>query len=538
MKTLNLVQGSQQWIAHRFNHFNASEAAAMLGLDKKTTRTQLLHMKHTGSEKEFSDYVQENILDYGHEVEALARPLIEELIGDTFYPVTGVDGKLSASFDGLTICESIGFEHKQWNEKLADSMKEFIVPDTHMPQLQQQLMVSGAEKIIFIVSDGTEDNRVIMNVRPEQEWFERIQAGWDQFEKDLADYVPKELAEKPQASAIMQLPALSIQIKGEVIASNLPVFKSEAENFIANINTDLKTDDDFANAEANVKYCKDTEDSLEAAKKAAIAQTASIDEVMRTIDFIKDQLRTKRLDLDKKVKSEKDNIKNQIIDDAYELARNHVGDLASEIKLVKFHLVSDSICMKRDFIESTKNKRTLESLHNAVDTKLAEVKIHLDAAAKNVREKLTWLSESGNESLFPDIQQLIMKDNEDFKLILKTRIADHKEKIATAAQKKIDDDKAEEERLKQKAIDDAKVESALIEPEMIAGKPKEAMAFTGHPGKNTNQSANQNSAAIHKQSIHDEIVISLVSLGVDETTAKHIVKNVVDGKLENLTITY
>ena len=79
MKIHELTQGSDEWAAFRLTHHGASEAAAMLGLSKKTTRSELLRIKHTGMPKEFSDWVQKNILDYGHEVEAMARPIIEDL---------------------------------------------------------------------------------------------------------------------------------------------------------------------------------------------------------------------------------------------------------------------------------------------------------------------------------------------------------------------------------------------------------------------------------------------------------------------------
>ncbi|MCL5460228.1 hypothetical protein M3M33_16445, partial [Loigolactobacillus coryniformis] len=74
------------------------------------------------------------------------------------------------------------------------------LPDSHMPQCQQILMVTGAQKVIFICSDGTENNRVKIDVHPDKEWFDRIKLGWDQFEKDLAVFEPKEFADKPQAA--------------------------------------------------------------------------------------------------------------------------------------------------------------------------------------------------------------------------------------------------------------------------------------------------------------------------------------------------
>ena len=88
MQTHNLVQGSKEWNEFRANHFGASEAAAMLGLSKQLSRNDLLLYKKTGKSKEYSDWVQENILDYGHEVEALARELLESELGDELYPVT------------------------------------------------------------------------------------------------------------------------------------------------------------------------------------------------------------------------------------------------------------------------------------------------------------------------------------------------------------------------------------------------------------------------------------------------------------------
>ncbi len=45
MKVLNLIQGTQEWLEARLNHFTASEAPAMLGESKYMSRTQLLDLK-------------------------------------------------------------------------------------------------------------------------------------------------------------------------------------------------------------------------------------------------------------------------------------------------------------------------------------------------------------------------------------------------------------------------------------------------------------------------------------------------------------
>ena len=433
MQIHNLVQGSPEWQAFRLEHFGASEAAAMLGISSRVKRTDLLHMKHTGTAQEFSDWVQENILDHGHYVEALARPLVEDMIGTELYPVTCSDGLLSASCDGLTMAEDVAFEHKQWNEALAAAIADGQLPDEYMPQPQQIMMVTGCSKVVFVCSDGTLDNFVHIDVLPDPAWQKRIRAGWAQFAADLATYEPRQYAPKPEAEPIMSLPALAIQIRGEVAASNLPAFQARAERFIASIKTDLVTDEDFANAEATVKFCEKAEGDLEQAKRAALEQTVDIAELMRTIDHIREQLRAKRLTLQATVKDKKELIKAGILANAKQAFADHVAVLEKEIAPLRL------VFQARDFAGAMKNKRTLATLQDAVDTELANGKIAVDAIAQAVRGRLAWYREhaADHEFLFADLQAIIQKPDEDFQMVVRTRIDNHK---------RIEDQKAEQAR--------------------------------------------------------------------------------------------
>ncbi|MDK6077910.1 YqaJ viral recombinase family protein [Massilia varians] len=431
MEIHNLVQGSPEWKQYRLEMRGASEAAAMLGISSRVSRTELLHMKATGTAQEFSDWVQANILDHGHHVEALARPLVEKLIGTELYPVTCSDGLLSASCDGLTMAEDVAFEHKQWNQALADAIAAGELPDEYMPQCQQIMMVTGCSKVVFVCSDGTLDNFVYLEVLPDAAWFERIRAGWAQFEADLATYEPREYAPKPEAEPIMSLPALVIQIRGEVATSNLPAFKAKAERFIANINTNLVTDQDFADAEATVKFCEKAEGDLEQAKRAALEQTVDIAELMRTIDHISEQLRAKRLTLSRTVKDKKELIKAGILAQAKQAFDDHVAGLNREIAPLRL------VFQARDFAGAMKNKRTLATLQDAVDTELANGKIAVDAIAAAVRGRLAWYREhaDGFEFLFADLQSVIQKGDEDFQLVVRTRIQQHQAAEAEKAER-------------------------------------------------------------------------------------------------------
>src|SRR5690606_38640236 len=127
-------------------------------------------------------------------------------------------------------------------------------------------------------------------------------------EKDVAAYVPEPaVAPVAPGRAPDALPSLRVEVTGMVTASNLAEFKASAMQVLGSINRDLQTDDDFANAEETVKWCKAVEDRLAATKDAVLAQTADIETVFRTMDEVSAETRRIRLELDKLVKAEKEN---------------------------------------------------------------------------------------------------------------------------------------------------------------------------------------------------------------------------------------
>ncbi len=125
MKIVSLTQGSPEWHAHRAEHFNASDAPAMLGTGKFETRNELIHRLATGEIKEVSAELQRRF-DDGHATEAQARPIVEELIGEELFPAVGVSDehpRLSASFDGVTDDFETRFEHGRWDEEMAEQVR-------------------------------------------------------------------------------------------------------------------------------------------------------------------------------------------------------------------------------------------------------------------------------------------------------------------------------------------------------------------------------------------------------------------------------
>lgn len=418
-----IVQGSDEWLHFRSQHDGASEAAAMLGLSKKTTRTQLLHLKHTGITKEFSDYVQREILDYGHEVEAMARPIVSSKLGKKLYPVTLSRGShLSASCDGLTMDESVGWEHKQYNRALFDSVSRKELPDEFMPQVQQELMVSGATSWIFTVSDGTEENLVSMDIFPDSVWFEKIKAGWEQFHKDLKDYVPVFHLEKPQAEASLELPALFVNATGKITDNNLAVFEESLTLRLAQVRSIvLVTDQDFSNAKEQAKILRAKRAEMELVKKAMLSQTVSIGEAARKIDLWMEDCRITALQLEKDVEREDTAKKSAMVSAAAVEFNQYVQSLELAIQPIQLSLT------KQDFAGAIKGKRNYAAMQDAVDTALANGKIAADKMHLDISVKLDWIRDYAKnyKFLFNDLAQIITKPLEDFQLVVTSRIEKH-----------------------------------------------------------------------------------------------------------------
>lgn len=207
MITHNLIQGSQEWHAYRATHDNASDAPAVMGCSAYKTREQLLAERATGIVPEVDSATQRRF-DAGHRFEALARPLAEAIIGEDLYPVTGSleDSRLSASFDGLTLLEDVAFEHKTLNQRLRAALEVpgctgADLPMEYQIQMEQQCAVSDCEKILFMASALDSDDQLIEALHcwytPNLELRARILAGWEQFHKDVAAYVPPEAAPAP-----------------------------------------------------------------------------------------------------------------------------------------------------------------------------------------------------------------------------------------------------------------------------------------------------------------------------------------------------
>lgn len=434
MKIHNLKQGTPEWHQHRANTFNASDAPAMMGVSKHKKREELLHEMATGEIKEVSDFVQYRIFDkVGHGSENNARPLAEMRIGDDLSPVTGTTDDyglarpLGASFDGITMDYSICFEHKSMNDLIrrTDTIDE--LPLMYWVQMEQQLMVSGAEKCLFMATKWKGEELL----ESKEFWYESntklrldIIAGWKQFTIDLAAYVPPVVVVEAVAEPVKDLPAVVYEMNGMSLTSNIEkVVKPAVLAQIAKYERKPETDQDFADLDAFNKSARASVKKSELLRETVMAKIVDVDKFNRDLIEIEELLTKAAISGEKVYRAENENRKNAIRAIGPKKYAEHIAALQAEIKGVRL------VIPEPDWLTAGKGLKSLASLENAINTCLATAIINADSVAKDYRQKLAWCAENaaGKSSLFNDLQALMAKPFEDFCNTITLRIKEHEE---------------------------------------------------------------------------------------------------------------
>ena len=455
MQKHNLTQGTPEWHAFRAAHFTASDAPAMLGISPYKTRAALLAEKATGIRPE-PDAAALRRFAEGHRIEALARPLAEKELAEELYPVTGSNGKMAASFDGLTMCEDVVWEHKTLNQSLREVMTSEAtgqaLPEHYRAQLEQQLLVAGAPRALFTASQWAGDE--LVDIR--HVWYSsdpvmrgRILAGWEQFEADLANWQPPAPATTAQPAPVESLPAVTVSVSGSlVVTGNLAAFGEALREFVGRIPTQPATDNDFAACEAACKTLNKAEAALTAAEDNALAQMSDVEQMRRTVADLKNLARATRLATEKLVKAEKDARRAERVMKARAAWQACHDQLAQDLQGLRLDVPAP------DFGETIKGLSSLESIDNKLTATVLAGQADLNARAHHIRHSLQMLADvpEACRMLLADRQELALKDHEALRLIIDERIRQHQQAEAARLE-------AERERIR--AEEQAKAETAV-----------------------------------------------------------------------------
>ncbi len=455
MKLLNLVQGSPEWIEARLKYKCASEAPAVMNESKFMTRNQLLDLKKGWLSNPNSSF-KEKLFEKGHEHEEQAREILElEELEDFPASVGLLDDQYLASFDGLG-GESYGvylpWEHKDWNLILAENVRNGVLEPLYYWQLEHQMLVAGCEKIMFTCSDGTEENRVSMMYQSVPERRADLVAAWKQFDIDLETHEIEAKQEVVVAQKAKALPLITFEVTGTEITSNVQqVLVEITERAEIEMNRKLETDQDFADKDNLNKATKATREKLKQVVSDVQNKFVSYSEFAGVAAEIDDVLQKMQSAGEKQVKAAKDAKKKAIEQGGALSVNEHIQSVNAAINPI---MLSSLMDCSVDFKTAMKNKRTIESLQNAVDGVVAEFKIATDELKDKVVANLSTLRElaSDHEFLFNDSPELVKKDNEDLVAVIKNRIAEHKAD---------EEEKLKEQREAMRLEEEAKAENKI-----------------------------------------------------------------------------
>lgn len=479
MRLLQLIQNTQEWHQHRATARNASDAPAMLGISPYKSRAQLLQERATGIKPDVDAATQARF-DRGHEIEAQARAIAEEMLEQELFPVIGTtdDGYLSASFDGITMDETVVVEIKSWNESKAADIRDGKVPEADRWQVVQQLVVSGADACMYIVTDGTRDKWEWLTVHLTPEDEAALLAGWDEFDKDLSAWKPTEPTAPAQATPIESLPAVVVQVQGALtVGGNLDAFGLALRDFIARIPARPATDQQFADAEAACKALKKAEDALTQAEDGALAQISDVEVMRRTVADLKELARSTRLATEKLVKAEKDARRTEKVVTARQAFDKHVASCQLDIKGVRL------IVPMPDFGGAIKGLSSLASIDDKLTAALIAGKAEANTIASRIINNLRTLDSVPQYAhLFADRQELAYKDAETLELLMQkrvdaeaARIEAERERIRQEEERKAHEAaerQAEAERSRIRAEEQQKAQAEAAEREAAARRER------------------------------------------------------------------
>lgn len=499
-----LVQGSSEWHRYRAVHFNASDASAMLGCSPYKTRDELLLQLHTGLDGEVDELTQARY-DEGHRIEAMARPLGEDALMETLVPMVVSRGKYSASLDGSVpfpgpaIQFTSLWEHKQLNDALRAVMIEGAtgadLPKHYRVQMEQQLMVTDADEVLFTASDW--DGNTLIEVRhvtyvSDPELRAEIIAGWKLLEEELVSYVPPTGNAVVIARTYAAMPSLDFKVSGDLtIKHNLGIYHQALERFVASAPKKPSTDQEFADAESAGKKGREIAEVARTSKADLLRRCASMNEAMGVLDAIEKLGDDLGKTMEKVVKLRKEEVKAEMTRDARDELAAEVDSLNEGLGEALLPPVGPTV---GEFAEAIKGKRNFDSMQSAVNDALAALKISYRQRAEVLGVNLKALKavDAKHLHLFHDKAAILSKSPDDFAMLVSHRCGEYDRAEAARVE-------AEQTRIREAAEAAAKAErDAAINTRM------ESIKALGRVTQHTNSVVLRSNIA----TAHDMLILS------------------------------
>jgi len=229
---------------------------------------------------------------------------------------------------------------------------------------------------------------------------------------------------------------LTIVARGEIVSSNFAEFAERVRARLTEINRDLKTDDDFVQADTDAKGIESAENALKTAKEKALADAQQLHDLFTQIDGLSGELSAARLDLTKQIAKRKAEVKEEIITSAREKL-----ECAPRLREPIYGVT---------LANAIKGKRTLDTMRKALDMAVTIA----NGQIKKCREILDQFEGEHGKDMILDREDLEVKRPDQVEGELRRRLdvkrADDQRKQAEAEAQKAREAAAEaQQKLKE-----------------------------------------------------------------------------------------
>ena len=166
MREVRLEQGSQEWLDWRKTVITATDCAAVRGSSPWTTAYKAWQKKLGYIPEEASN----DAMERGKRLEPFIRERFIKSYGLNMTPMVVESSEytfLGASLDGISDCRKYILEVKTGGKKLYDMALEEVIPEYYMDQIQQQLLVTAADKCFYVVGGEDETKDIVIEVFPD-----------------------------------------------------------------------------------------------------------------------------------------------------------------------------------------------------------------------------------------------------------------------------------------------------------------------------------------------------------------------------------
>ena len=252
---------------------------------------------------------------------------------------------------------------------------------------------------------------------------------------------------------------LVIKVETNIASCNIGDFKAQAEQYLASLHNSYETDEDFAILVGEVKELKELEDRTRQAIEAVLNGNKEVEAIINEARGIAESFRQERLSRNKLVTDKSNEIKQDILDGAFEDIKTIITNLGGQlVSVVGSKFQSQNI--KAQLIESIKGKRTISSIKAAANAEKNGIIAEITAEVARINSRLRLIPKD-LDHLFRDAASLAASDMSDDELV-------------SEVQSRIEADKVRQEEIKAQAEFRAQqaAQQAALQAQQEAAKPE------------------------------------------------------------------